>query len=274
MSGKVGGVGTDSLFCTPYYVFCTPYFFHQEVYAMNRGVYPLVAGAITQERQLELLAHNIGNIHTTGFKKDQAVFGTILAQSVGRPVAGFDLFPQVATVLPDTSQGILRHTGNHMDVGLEGEGYLVVSTQAGPRHFRGGSLKINSNGELATLLGDPVLGKNGPIKIPHGTMNIDRQGVIRVGERQVGQLRIERLVSSTIPVKTGDLYWEVPSQKQVVDAPNTQVFQGSLEQANINPSLELINMIKVTRSYEQMQKAIQTMDEMTGQLIQSARTQG
>ena len=240
---------------------------------MNRGVYPLVAGAITQERQLELLAHNLGNIHTTGFKKDQAVFGTILAQSVGRPVAGFDLFPQVATVLPDTSQGTLRHTGNQLDVALEGEGYLVVSTPVGPRHFRGGPLKINSNGELATQLGDPVLGKNGPIKIPPGDINIDRKGVIRVDKRQVGQLRIERLVS-TIPVKAGDLYWEVPSQKQVVNAPNTQVFQGSLEQANINPSLELVNMIQVTRSYEQMQKAIQTMDDMTGQMIQSARTQG
>ena len=241
---------------------------------MNRGIYPAAAGAITQERQLEILAHNLSNINTTGFKKDQAVFGTILAQSVGRPVAGFDLFPQVATVLPDTSQGVLRRTGHDMDVALEGEGFLVVSTSAGTRHFRGGQLKVNPNGELATLLGDPVLGKNGPITIPVGTMNIDRQGVIRVDDTQVGEFRIERLVSSAIPVKAGNLYWEIPSQNQVVDAPNTQVFQGSLEQANVNPAVELVNMIKVTRAYEQMQKAIQTMDDMTGQMIQSARTQG
>lgn len=241
---------------------------------MNRGIYPVVAGAITQERQLELLAHNLGNIHTTGFKKDEAVFGTILAQSVGRPVAGMDLFPQVATVRPDVSQGTLRHTGHDMDVGLEGEGFLVVDTPTGARHFRGGQLKINPNGELATQLGDPVLGKNGPIKIPAGVLNINRQGIVHVDKRQVGQLRIEKLVQSTVPVKAGDLYWEVPSAVKVVEDRTTQVFQGSLEQANINPSLALINMIKVTRGYEQMQKAIQTMDEMTGQIIQSARTQG
>ncbi len=239
---------------------------------MNRGIYPVVAGAITQERHLEVLAHNLGNIHTTGFKKDQPVFGTMLARSIGQPVAGFDLFPQVATVRPDVSQGTLQFTGHDMDVALEGEGFLVVSTSAGTRHFRGGQLKINTNGELATQLGDPVLGVDGPVKIPPGTMNIDRKGVIRVGGRKVGQLRIERLLPSTMPVKAGDLYWQIP--KQVVEAPNTAVFQGSLEQANINPAMELINMIKVTRGYEQMQKAIQTMDDMTGQIIQSSRSQG
>lgn len=242
-----------------------------EVCAMNRGIYPVVAGAITQERHLELLAHNLGNIHTTGFKKDESVFGTILASSVGQPVAGFDLFPQVATVRPDTSQGTLRFTGHDMDVGLQGEGFLVVSTSEGIRHFRGGQLKINTKGELATQLDDPVLGVNGPIKVPAGTMNIDRKGNVRVEGKQVGQLRIENLLPSTVPVKAGDRYWQIP--QQVAEAPNVEVFQGSLEQANVNPSMELINMIKVSRGYEQMQKAIQTMDELTDRVIQSARTQ-
>jgi len=239
---------------------------------MNRGIYPVVAGAITQERHLELLAHNLGNIHTTGFKKDQTVFGTILARSVGQPVAGFDLFPQVATVRPDISQGTLRFTGHDMDIALEGDGFLVVSTPDGTRHFRGGQLKINAEGELATQLGDPVLGKDGPLKIPPGQMNIDRQGIIRVDNRQIGQLRLERLLPSTLPMKAGDLYWQIPNQVEV--ASNVQVFQGSLEQANINPGMELVNMIKVTRGYEQMQKAIQAMDDLTGQIIQSSRAQG
>lgn len=239
---------------------------------MNRGVYPAVAGAITHERQLELLAHNLGNIHTTGFKKDEAMFGTILAQSAGRPVAGFDLFPEVADVRPDTSQGTLKFTGSDMDVALQGNGFLVVATSSGERHFRGGQLTINSNGELAALTGDVVMGKTGPIKIPQGVMTINRKGMVSVDKRQVGQLRIERLLPSATPVKTGDLYWQIP--KQVVPSPETEVFQGSLEQSNINPGMALIDMIKVTRGYEQMQKAIQTMDEMTQQIIQSSRGQG
>lgn len=239
---------------------------------MNRGVYPVVSGAITHERQLELLAHNLGNIHTTGFKKDQAMFGTILAQSAGRPVAGFDLFPQVANVLPDLSQGTLKFTGSDMDVGLQGEGFLVVETSVGERFFRGGQLKINTNGELATQMGDVILGTKGPIKISPGVMTIDRNGMVNIDKRRVGQLRIEQLLPSATPVKAGDLYWQIP--KQVTDSPNTQVFQGSLEQSNINPGTALIEMIKVTRGYEQMQKAIQTMDEMTQQIIQSSRGRG
>jgi len=244
----------------------------EEVVTMNRGLYPVMSGAITNERQMELLAHNIGNIHTSGFKKDDAVFGTILARSVGRHVAGLDLFPQVATVRPDVTQGTLRYTGHDMDVALEGEGFFVVRTAAGDRHYRGGQFQVNKNGELATFNGDPILGEDGPIKMPNGTVAIDKKGVISVGPRVVGTLRIERLPDQVIPTKAGDLYWVAPTS--AVPATNIRVHQGSVEQANVNASMELVNMIKVTRGYEQMQKAIQTMDEMTGQIIQSSRVQG
>ncbi|RMH08903.1 MAG: flagellar hook-basal body complex protein [Nitrospirae bacterium] len=239
---------------------------------MNRGIYPVVAGAITRERQLELLAHNLGNIHTTGFKKDEAIFGTILAQVKGPPLAGIDLFPQVATVLPDLSQGALRHTGHYLDVALEGDGFFVVDTPQGLRHFRGGQLRINDKKELATPLGDPLLGKNGPIKISSGKLTIDETGTVRVNNRIVGQLRIERLSPSAVPTKAGELYWIPP--KQVEQATDVKVHQGTLEQANVNPSLDLVAMIQVTRGYEQMQKAIQTMDDLTGRIIQSAHVQG
>ena len=95
--------------------------------------------------------------------------------------------------------------------------------------------------------------------------------IVRVDGRQVGQFRLENLPPSTVPVKTGDSYWEIP--QNVVESPNVEVFQGSLEQANVNPSMELVNMIKVTRAYEQMQKAIQSMDDMTQRMIQSAKIQ-
>ncbi|MEC4675124.1 MAG: flagellar hook-basal body protein [Nitrospirota bacterium] len=239
---------------------------------MNRGLYPVLAGAITQERQMELLAHNIGNIHTAGFKKDNAVFGTILARSVGPHIAGIDLFPQVATVRPDVTQGTLRYTGNDMDVALEGKGFFVIRTANGERHYRGGHFQINGKNELATFSGDPVLGVNGPITMPSGPVAIDKNGVVHVGRKVVGTLRIEQLPETEISIKAGDLYWVAP--RNAVPAKNVRVRQGSVEQSNVNPSMELVNMIKVTRGYEQMQKAIQTMDELTGQIIQSSRVQG
>lgn len=239
---------------------------------MNRGMYPVMSGAITQERQMELLAHNLGNINTSGFKKDGAVFGTILAHSAGPRVAGIDMFPQIATVRPDLTQGTLRYTGHDMDVALEGEGFFVTRTAAGERHYRGGQLQINQNGVLATFRGDPLLGEDGPIKMPDGPMAIDKKGVVSVGKKIVGTLRVENFPVGEIPIKAGDLYWEAP--RTAVPVKNVRIHQGSIEQANVNPSMELVNMIKVTRGYEQMQKAIQAMDDLTGQIIQSSRIQG
>lgn len=239
---------------------------------MNRGIYPVMAGGITQERQMELLAHNIGNIHTSGFKKDASVFESILARSVGPRIAGIDMFPQVATVRPDVTQGTLRYTGNDMDVALEGEGFFVVRTAVGERHYRGGQLQINKDGELATFNGDPLLGAGGPITMPDGQMAIDKKGVVSVGTKVVGTLRVETLPAGEIPTKAGDLYWVAP--RSALPAKNIRIHQGTVEQANVNPSTELGNMIRVTRGYEQMQKAIQAMDEMTGQIIQSSRLQG
>ncbi len=118
---------------------------------MNRGVYPPLAGAIALERRLEILSHNIGNIQTTGFKKDTPIFATVLGQTSGPSVAGLDLFPVIAGLPADRSQGVLAHTGEGLDVALQGDGFLVVQTPDGLRYYRGGKLQRNSDGHLATI---------------------------------------------------------------------------------------------------------------------------
>ena len=239
---------------------------------MNRGIYPPLAGAITLERRLEILSHNIGNVHTSGFKKDNPVFGTILARSAGPQVAGIDLFPRVDRIAPDHSQGTIQHTGHSLDLAIEGKGFFVVDTAAGLRHFRGGRLQRNDKGLLVTHTGDPLMGEKGPIKLPPGEVTVDPTGTIRVNNKRVGQLRIERHGENVTSKKTGDLFWEVP--RQVEDAENVTVHQGKLEKSNVKPSTDLIEIIKVTRGYEQMQKAIKTMDELAGQAIQAGKIQG
>ncbi len=239
---------------------------------MNRGIYPPLAGAISFERRLEVLSHNIGNVNTTGYKKDKPVFETILGSASGRPLAGMDLFPRVGRIVPEIAQGALEQTGRTLDVGLNGPGFFVVKTADGDRHFRGGRLFQNEKGELITHSGDPLMGKKGPIMVPPGEVSIDAKGSVSVNNTVLDQLRIEDLPPSGVPVKTGDLYWQIPDR--VESAPNTTVQQGMLERSNINPGMDLVELIKVTRAYEQMQKAITTMDELAGQVIQVARVQG
>ncbi|WP_447968319.1 flagellar hook-basal body protein [Nitrospira sp. M1] len=239
---------------------------------MNRGIYPPLAGAISFERRLEVLSHNIGNVNTTGYKKDKPVFETILGAASGASVAGMDLFPRVGRIIPEVQQGTLEQTGRKLDVALNGPGFLVVKTADGDRHFRGGRLFQNEKGEIITHTGDPVLGKAGPIKVPPGEIAIDRNGEVSVNNIVAGQFRVETLPPSTIPVKAGDLYWIIPGNVDV--ATDTSIQQGMLEKSNVNPGMDMVELIKVTRAYEQMQKAIQTMDELASQVIQVARVQG
>jgi flagellar basal body rod protein FlgG len=238
---------------------------------MNRGIYPVLAGAITKERQLELLSHNLGNLQTAGFKSEQPVFETILAQSNGPSVPGLDLFPRVEDVRPDHTQGTLRHTGFFLDVAIEGQGFLAVSTPAGIRHIRGGSFRVDDQKRLVTHAGDPVLGTGGPIELKPGEVVIDKTGTVRVDNAVMGELRIDRPSGSGGASKAGDLYWILPDQ--VEEATGVTVHQGTIEQTNVNASLSMVDMIKVTRGYEQMQKAIQSMDELTAQIIQSSKVQ-
>jgi flagellar basal-body rod protein FlgF len=239
---------------------------------MNRGIYPPLAGAITLEHRMEVLSHNIGNVHTTAFKKAKPVFATILGQTSGPSVAGIDLFPLMDALPPDLSHGRLSHTGEPFDVGLEGEGFLVAHTPEGLRYYRGGKLFRNAGGQLVVHTGDPLMGKKGPITLPVGEVVIDKDGTLRVNNQVIDQLRMEKIPDGKETAKVGDLFWTVP--EQVVPDKSTRVHQGMLEQSNVNPSLDMVELIKVTREYEHMQKAIKAMDELAAQAIQAGRVQG
>ena len=239
---------------------------------MNRGIYPPLAGAITLERRLEVLSHNIGNIQTTGFKKDKPLFASILGQTSGPSIAGIDLFPVMDALPADRSQGALAHTGETLDVGLQGDGFLVVQTPDGLRYYRGGKLERNAEGNLVTHNGDPLLGNKGLIKLPPGDIVIDNSGNISVNNVGVDKLRLDQVLDGESIGKVGDLYWTVP--EKTARARETTVHQGMLEKSNVNPALDMVELIKVTREYEQMQKAIQAMDEMASQAIQAGRVQG
>ena len=116
------------------------------------------------------------------------------------------------------------------------------------------------------------MGKKGKIKLPPGEIVIDNAGNISVNNKVVDKLRLDQIPNGESTTKVGDLYWTVPEQP--IRARETTVHQGMLEKSNVNPSLDMVELIKVTREYEQMQKAIKAMDEMASQAIQAGRVQG
>jgi flagellar basal body rod protein FlgG len=115
------------------------------------------------------------------------------------------------------------------------------------------------------------MGKKGPIQLPGGEVVIGNDGTIRVNNKIIDALRLDKISNGQETAKVGDLFWTVPDQ--VVPDTHTTVHQGMLEQSNVNPSLDMVELIKVIREYEQMQKAIKAMDELAAQAIQAGRVQ-
>jgi flagellar basal-body rod protein FlgG len=237
------------------------------------AIYPVLSGALAQEKRLEVIANNLANVNTAGFKRDQPLFEAIglpPGPSAGvdgsiRPSPTFERLHQIST---DFTPGVVRTTGEPLDLAIEGEGFFSVQTPQGVRYTRGGSFTIDAQGQLTTQDGFPVLGTGGPITLPPGLIQIDAEGRISVKGTEVGAqptevdlLPIFRFSDPSRLKKVGQTLFEAEGG-DAVPFPEGRMRQGALEGANVNPVEEMVAMIAVMRLYESAQKAIQTADEV------------
>lgn len=254
---------------------------------MDNGIYIAASGSLKQEKMMEVVANNLANVNTNGFKKDLMAFEALGADFNASRRATPEipaipkghvppeaLFPTVATVKTDFSPGTLLQTGNAMDIALEGKGFLEVQTGEGLRYMRSGSFKINDKGQLMTGDGNLVMGKNGPISaLPAGqAITIDAKGQMTVGggtaNTVVGNLKIVDFPDYDVLEKTGVGYYKVTGKESPVqDAKNVAVLQGALETSNVNIAKEMVSMIEVTRGYETYQKVIQSIDNLNNKAV-------
>lgn len=200
------------------------------------------------ERRQEVLANNLANAETDGFK------GT---RVFARLVQGALLAPEAAT---DFRQGTLTPTGQPLDLAIEGDGFFVLQTPAGERLSRGGSLRLDEAGRLVDASGRALLGERGPIVVPPGTVEVDEQGVVRVDGTEVGRLRVERLPAGVEPQRDeGTLF--VPAQERIrVPDGERRVRQGFIEKSNASTLDGLVEMITVQRSYAAIERSIRVLD--------------
>jgi flagellar basal-body rod protein FlgF len=207
------------------------------------------------ERRQEILTNNLANASTDGFKGERA-FARMLGDSL--PVA------QTAT---DTRAGTLRETGNPLDLALKGDGYFVVDTPNGERFTRAGSFQLDTAHRLVDADGHPVLGQNGPITLPTGTVAVDDDGTVRVNGAAVDRLRLERAgAGATLAHEGGTLFVPDAGRKPVPDA-ERGVRQGFVEESNVSTISSMVDMIAVQRAYASVQKAVTTIDAVRGMAV-------
>ncbi len=225
---------------------------------------------VALRRELDVIANNIANIGTTGFKADGVKFEEYLA-----PGARIDTFPmgrdrRVSFVLDretrtDMAQGAFQQTGNPLDVAIDGEGFFAVETPQGERYTRSGSFVVNAAGELVTPAGHRVLGNGGPIVLdPNDTeISIAQDGTISTREGERGRLRIVRFEEPSQVAKQGDNLFAAAGDAVPLPAePRTRLVQGSVEKSNVHAMLEMSRMIEVTRAYTSLSQLLNRTDEL------------
>jgi flagellar basal-body rod protein FlgF len=237
---------------------------------------------IALARELEVVANNIANLNTTGYKADGSLFEEFLMPvAEARGFQGADRrlsYVQDRATWHNFAQGPLRQTGNPLDVAIDGDAFFVVQTARGERYTRNGSFQINAQGELVTNAGERVVGDGGPIQLqstdsdisinPDGTITV-REGGSSTSDSARGKLRLVRFDRVQQLQKDGSSMFKTPNGV-TPQAPTaaTRVIQGSLEQSNVRAVIEMARMVEVTRTYTQIATMLQQQGEMRRSAIE------
>ena len=244
---------------------------------MSDGIGDLVTGALYQQLRMGVISNNLANINTIGFKKDQVMFEPMAAEAMSdEQTAVAAIAPNLANFaanIPaytstDFSQGQVMHTGNKLDVALNGKGFFAVETPEGIKYTRKGSFTVNEASELCTQQGYAVLGEAGRISIDDSDIQIDETGNISVGQTVVDKLKIVDFPDNAL-VKSGEGLF-TPANEDISETipENIVVQQGYVEQSNVNAVKMMTEMIDTLRGYETYQKMIQSLDQTNALAIE------
>jgi flagellar basal-body rod protein FlgF len=226
---------------------------------------------IALQRQLDVVANNVANINTTGFKAEQLLF-----EEYVMPVARDRDFPtldqplsyvQDWATIHDLTAGSVLQTGSELDVALNGDGFFAVQAAGGERWTRSGAFQLNNEGTLVDLSGNPVLGQAGPIQFaPEETgITIAADGAVSSSAGAKGQLRIVEFANPQALQREGANLF---SGGTPVAATRTSVMQGFVERSNVSGVAEMAEMIRVTNAYQSIASLTERQDELRRTAIQ------
>jgi flagellar basal body rod protein FlgG len=244
---------------------------------MIYGLYHSAAGMMTNEYRQAVLANNLANTDTVGFKRDIAVFAERLPASQAGvrdgpsapEMEGLSGGLWLGRTSTDFSVGDKIRTDNPLDVVLETPGFLTVSAGGQRLYTRDGRMIVDPDGRLVAVTdGAPILGRGGaPIQVnPRGGQpTIDQDGRIRQDGHVVGELEIVNFPSDTPLLKTGGSRFVAPDGAAAPVAALVQ--SGHVESSGVKPLTELVSMIEASRAYQMNAQMISLQDQTVGRLI-------
>lgn len=224
-------------------------------------------------RQLNVVANNLANMSTNGYKADQMMFVEHVVKSKGgeRLISPKLTFTRDLATRLDTTDGAIETTGNQLDMAIRNDGFFVVRDPQGAEFYtRNGQFRLDTNGQIVNQQGYPLLSSGGqPITLgPNDAeINVARDGTISTENGQIGKVRIVRFENPQDLVRTSGALFS--SNTPAIDIPSPDIIQGALEGSNVEPIMEMAKMIELHRSYESAKSFIEREDERQKEMIRS-----
>ena len=253
---------------------------------MDPALRAAASGMRAQQTRQEVIANNLANVNTTGYKRSRASFEDLLYQTVsgpqviGGPAASTLPAVQIGRgvrlsgVQKDHAQGSVETTQNPLDLAIEGDGFLQVQLPSGAiAYTRDGKLQLSDQGVVVTAEGNPVLPN---IRIPQGAsaFSVGPSGIVSVTRpgsavpEELGRIELARFTNPAGLLSMGqNMYNATPaSGEPMVSFPQDEgtgrLMQGALEMSNVEVVTEMVDMITTMRAYELTSKSIKTSDDM------------
>ncbi|MBP2231143.1 flagellar basal-body rod protein FlgF [Azospirillum agricola] len=223
---------------------------------MENQLYIGLSRQVALRRQLDVVANNIANMNTAGFRGERTLFETAL-EAGGRKPTDRIAFTIDRSTYTDLRPGAFTQTDNPYDVALDGDGFLTVQAPDGVRYTRDGRMRRDADGQLVTANGHPVLddGRR-PVTInsDYSTVTIAPDGLLSADGNVVARLAVTRFDNPQMLAQTGDLLFEAGDGMEPRPAPDTRLIQGKVEKSNVQGIAEIGRMMDLTRDYQAVSK--------------------
>ena len=234
------------------------------------------SGLRARMESLDLLANNVANASTGGYKADREFYSLYLA-----PEAAESDDPRTMPVIDrpwiDLAQGPIHETGSPFDVALSGKGFFVVDGPSGPLYTRNGNFRISPAGRLVTSDGYAVRNASGGSLDLQSSLpfNISADGTVVQNGGQIGQIAVADFASTTGLAKQGANYFRSTDPTLKPAAPTgTSIEQGKLEGSNTGSAEAAVRLVSVLRQFEMLQKAVSLGTEMNRRAIEEVAKVG
>ncbi|MDH4385927.1 MAG: flagellar basal-body rod protein FlgF [Caulobacter sp.] len=238
---------------------------------MDNAMYIGLSRQMTLRREMDVIANNIANADTAGFKVENLMVRT----EPKSPARSIDGPKPIKFVLDDGvarnfTQGALRQTGGAFDLAIDGKGFFKIDTAQGERFTRDGRFTLSPDGRLTNQAGDSVSGDAGEIVVDpaKGPVSIASDGTVSQAGERVGKVGVFLFSGRAVLAKNGDNLFKNTSNEAPVADTASRVRQGMLESSNVNPILQITRMIEVSRAYEGVVKSMESNSDLSRRAVE------